>query len=453
MGKQSQLKVWSAWMGMMTPAGLMSVDAMNQVSAQSPATNLLAAQSSDAPAADTETAPFGPSTKVMLAPGVRPLGQGGSRDFMRNMTGELDKQYDQYLAFKNDLSDRYNLDFSLNVSIYPQFGTPNGGKPVGLLVYYPNVTWKPFTNTAFGSGEFNFTASQQQYWTSANTGSQSTHMGLISFTNDWVSNNYSWSTVAYTHTLPGILKFLSFTVGQYNLFSFDPNSYAGNAQVNFISYPFAQDATQTFPNAGLGAYATVKTPDGQFALSGGYQGGTNLSGREISTNGFRTGKYTYWGNVQWTPTVPGFGEGIYSILHYEQPGLPGAPVPSSGISFSASQEIGQKWGAFVRISNASGDGTPIMTSIAFGGVGNDPFGRNPLDQAGLAFAWDKTNFAANGVASAEARPSELVAELYYAFTVFKGLQVTPDVQLFFHPALSPNAATAAVFTLRSTFFF
>ncbi len=94
-----------------------------------------------------------------------------------------------------------------------------------------------------------------------------------------------------------------------------------------------------------------------------------------------------------------------------------------------------------------------MTSIAFGGVRNDPFGRYPLDQAGLAFAWDKTNFAATGVTSAEARPSELVTEFYYAFTVFKGLQITPDMQLFFHPALSPNTATAAMFTIRSTFIF
>jgi hypothetical protein len=438
---------------MMTIAGLVSVDAMNQASAQSPASSLSDTGSSDAAAPDTGTAVFGPSTKVMPTPRAWPPGHGEAHDLIGNLTGGLDSQYDQYMAFKNQLSDRYNLDFSLDVSIYPQFGTPNGGKPVDLFSSYANVTWKPFTDTAVGSGEFNVTFGQQQYWTSANTGSQSTQMGLISYPNDWLSNNYSWSTVAYTHTLPGVMKVLSITVGQYNLFSFDPNSYAANAQVNFISYPFAQDATQTFPNAGLGAYATVTTPDGKIALSGGFQGGTDLSGRTISTDGFRTGKDTYWGNVQWTPTVPGFGDGIYSLLYYEQPGVPESPIPSRGVSFSASQEIGRKWGAFVRISNASGDATPIMTSIAFGGVRNDPFGRYPLDQAGLAFAWDKTNFAATGVTSAEARPSELVTELYYAFTVFKGLQITPDVQLFFHPALSPNTAIAATFTIRSTFIF
>ena len=197
----------------------------------------------------------------------------------------------------------------------------------------------------------------------------------------------------------------------------------------------------------------MKTPDSQFALSGGFQGATDLSGRQISADGVRTGKYTYWGNFQWTPTTFSIGKGIYSILYYEQPVVPDAPVSSKGISFSASQEIGDKWGAFVRISNASGAGSPIMSSIAYGGVLNDPFARNPLDQVGLAFAWNKVNYAANGVTSAEARPSELVSEVYYAYTVFKGLQITPDVQLFLHPALAPNTATAAVFTIRSTLFF
>jgi carbohydrate-selective porin OprB len=86
-------------------------------------------------------------------------------------------------------------------------------------------------------------------------------------------------------------------------------------------------------------------------------------------------------------------------------------------------------------------------------VRNDPFGRNSMDHAGLAFAWNQTNFVGNGVTSVEARHSELVTELYYANTIFKGLQITPDVQVYFHPALAPNTSTAAVFSIRSTFFF
>jgi hypothetical protein len=365
----------------------------------------------------------------------------------------LNDLYDKYSAFKDTLSQRYNLDVSMDVSIYPQFGAPNGGKPVWLLVYSPNVTWKPFSDTAIGSGEFNFSFGSQQYWTGANTASQAANMGIISYPNDWLSNGYSWYTVAYTHTLPGALKFVSVTVGQFNLGTFDPNSYAADPQNNFISYPFAQDATQTYPNAGLGSYVTVKTPDGQVAVSGGFQGATNLDGSEITTRGFQTGKYTYFGNIQWTPTFASLGDGTYSLLYYQQPAVPDAPTVSNGISFSASQAIGKDWGAFIRINNASGATTAITTSVAVGGIRQDPFGRNASDQAGFAFAWDKTNFTANGVTPDEARPAELAGEFYYVYSVFKGLQVTPDIQMFLHPALAPHTSTAAVFTIRSTILF
>jgi len=46
-----------------------------------------------------------------------------------------------------------------------------------------------------------------------------------------------------------------------------------------------------------------------------------------------------------------------------------------------------------------------------------------------------------------------VGELYYNFTVFKGMQITPDVQVYFHPALAQNTGTAAVFSIRTTFNF
>ena len=120
--------------------------------------------------------------------------------------------------------------------------------------------------------------------------------------------------------------------------------------------------------------------------------------------------------------------------------------------FSASLEIGDERGAIVWISNANGVGTPIMISVAPGGVRNDAFGHNPLD-------WEASPsrgtgaLATSDVMPATTRPPEQVTERYYAYTVFNGLQVTPDVQLFFHPALAPNTATAAVFTIRSTFSF
>ena len=76
-------------------------------------------------------------------------------------------------------------------------------------------------------------------------------------------------------------------------------------------------------------------------------------------------------------------------------------------------------------------------SVALGEIVNNPFGRNRLDQAGVGLAWDKTN---TSVAPTPARGSEWVGELYYNYTVFKAMQLTPDVQVYGIPRSPPTPA-------------
>jgi hypothetical protein len=376
------------------------------------------------------------------------IGLGASTDWTKTFSTPINSFYDSYLASKKTISNQYNFEFSMDFTQYLQPGTK--GNPVWLAVYYPTATWKPFTDTALGSGEINFTFGHQTYFGGTNTGIQAERLGLITFPNDWTSDNFSWSTIAYTHTLPGAMNWLSITGGQYNLFSFDPSEYAANAQTTFISYSFAQDATQTFPNAGLGAYVQAKMPNGQFRAAGGFQGATNLDGSIITTSGIAHGNILGWGNVQWTPTINGLGDGIYSLLVYEQPFIPNVSNSSTGISFSASQALTEKWGAFLRVNNATGSDIPIMTSVDAGGVRNDPFNRNLLDQAGLAFGWNRTNQNFVGVLPGGVRPGEWVSEIYYRYTLVKALSLTPDVQVFWNPALTPSSGPGAVFTIRAT---
>jgi hypothetical protein len=72
-----------------------------------------------------------------------------------------------------------------------------------------------------------------------------------------------------------------------------------------------------------------------------------------------------------------------------------------------------------------------------------------LDQVGLGIFWDKTNLKA---VAQPARNAEWGAQLYYNYTISKGLWVTPNIQLYFDPALNPGAGPAAVFTIRTTAF-
>jgi hypothetical protein len=286
------------------------------------------------------------------------------------------------------------------------------------------------------------------YWSKQNTSTQAAQLGLITFANDWTRDNFAWSTLAYTHTFPGQISWLSFTIGQYNLFSFDPNEYAANAQTSFISYSFAQDATQTFPDAGFGGYGRVKTTDGRFNFAAGVQGGTNLNGGTLTADGFNRGHLVGWGNAQWTPELPGLGDGIYSLLIYSQPFVPHVSSQSTGISLVISQNLTDEYGAFMRINNATGPDIPIRTSYAVGAVWNNPIGRNGSDQLGLALGWNTTNHASTGTVGV--RDGEGVTELFYKATIFKAMHITPDVQVFWNPALQPTSGPVAVFTLRTT---
>ena len=156
--------------------------------------------------------------------------------------------------------------YSMPVSIIPQWGTPNAGSGVVQLAYTPYISWSPFTNTAVGSGSFTFAMQQTQFWTKATSDTQQARLGPITPPNVQTTNLREYNQLMYTHTFPNGWNWLSVTAGQYTLAAYDSSQYAGNGQTNFISYPLAQNATQTYPNGGLGAYARVATSDQQFTL-------------------------------------------------------------------------------------------------------------------------------------------------------------------------------------------
>jgi hypothetical protein len=371
-----------------------------------------------------------------------------SFDFTQDIAKFLNDFHDDYRGFKKELRRDYDLHYSMLVSIFPQWGTPHGGPGVVQLAYDPNMIWSPFRNTSLGLGALTFSMLQTQYWTNATTQSQQARLGLITPPNNQIMNLRQYNQLMYTHTFPGAWNWLSITAGQYTFAAFDSNLYAGNAQTNFISYPLTQNGTQAYPNGGLGAYAQATSPDQLFIFAGGFQGATNVTGNALSTRGFTTGKYAYFMAGEWAPNI--LDGGTYSLLGYSQPSVPQEPSNSPGASFNAVQNIDPKWGLFVRANGARGTATPIATSVTWGGIHNNPFGRNKLDQVGLGVIWDKTNLKA---VAQPARNAEWGTEFYYNYVLFKGLWFTPDIQVYFDPALHPGAGPAAVFSIRTTVFF
>ncbi len=91
-------------------------------------------------------------------------------DFTQEVTQEWNAAYDDYLALKNQIQNDTNIQFSMPVSVSGQWGTPDGGPGTAMIVYSPAVTWTPFTNTAIGSGAFDFAFQSNQFWTGATRG-------------------------------------------------------------------------------------------------------------------------------------------------------------------------------------------------------------------------------------------------------------------------------------------
>lgn len=358
----------------------------------------------------------------------------------------LDPLYDRYLAWKEELQNSYGLEYYVQASLLPQWGAPHAGPAPFDFIWTPTIIWKPFTDATIGSGSFTFSAQQNQFWTMANTSSQQTRAGLLTPPSDWFTDTIDYAQLTYTHTLPGAWRWLSATIGQYSFGTWDANQYAGNAQTNFVNYALAQNGTQNYVSGDLGAYAEATAPAQNLLFAGGFQGATNFNGSTITTRSLEQGKLAYFLATRWSPTL--LAGGSYGVLWDTQPALPVSGFSSSrGLSLNAVQNLNAQWGLFLRANTATGNSTSIATSVAWGAVRNDPFGHDPLDQAGLGIAWNRTNHAA---VEAPARNAEWIAETYYNYTIFKGLQIAPDVQFYFDRALGAAAGPEAIFTFRVT---
>ena len=365
-----------------------------------------------------------------------------SAELLRALSASLNRVYDQYLAFKSRVQTAANIQYSVQVTTFGQFGTPHGGTDAGLI-YSPVATWQPFANTEAGAGIVTFGFTGDQFWTHQNAVAVQQSAGLLTPPNGWGANGYQYTQITYTQTLRG--NQLAASAGQYSIGQFDGNLYAGSVQTNFFNYALAQNASQTYANAGTGAYLQA-WPIPALEFDAGLQGATDILGHSLTIDGFGQGKVAEFAALRWAPAS--MDGGAYQVLYYNQPGVPLQPGASQGLSFSAAQNFGPRYGVFLRVNNASGKAIPIETSVAFGGVVNNPFGHNRLDQAGLGLAWNQTNRAYIGAVAAR---SEWVVDGYYNFTVFKAMQIGPDVQFYPRPALAEGAA--AVISLRTTLTF
>ena len=362
---------------------------------------------------------------------------------LKNGTYDIEKSYND---FKSRLAKDYGVQFSLDVSMMGQKGVPNGGKTATQSIYAPTLSWQMFNND-FGSGTINASYTAVRYW--GNTGTNiGNNLFVANSINDFTEKSNSFDQLSYTQTM--FDNKMSVTVGQFPLYDFDGTQYDSNQQTNFINYALSQNASETYPIAGLGAYIQFN-PNSEWSFTAGMQNARNISGQTLSGKGWGDHRFTTFGSISYTPTING-QSGQYSIMVYNQPSVETQPENTVGWSVNLSQNITEKWGVFMRANAATGDVMPVSQSYVVGGVYNDPLNRNPLDQIGLAAAYNKVNKNFFNVAT-PMRRFETVIETYWNVGITQFFSIAPDVQLYVHPASKRDRNFGTVFSLRGTFSF
>ncbi len=358
---------------------------------------------------------------------------------------DLGKDYND---FKDYLSQKYGFDYSLDISLMPQRGSPNGDKTAFQTIIAPSFTWTTFDNQ-YGTGTLNFSYTISRYG-GASAQRIGNNIGVVTEINDFDTASNSFDELYYSYQLGGDWNWLTVALGQFPLYNFDGSQYDSNQQVNFINYALSQNASSTYSTAGVGAYMQI-TPNNQWSFAFGAQDATNVDAVSVRINDLNEKHFTTFGYVAYTPTIKGLGSSQISLLLYNQPWVKEQQQTTNGWSVNLSQNIGEKLAVFARVNGVSGSMAEIRQSWVLGMVYNNPFDRNPLDQAGLAFAYNKIDEEAVG--EKLAHNSEKIVEAYYALGISKWMTLTPDIQLYIDPALNHKSDYGMAFSLRASFFF
>ncbi|MBQ7412680.1 MAG: carbohydrate porin [Alphaproteobacteria bacterium] len=368
--------------------------------------------------------------------------------FYRDLLSVENSMERDYADFKKWLNQKTGLTYSLDISFLGQRAAPNGKGTPWQTQYYGTANWDMFQSDTIGNGSMQIAYTAIRYW-GKSAQNINNRIGVISSFNDYTTNANYFDQLSYTHQLPGKLNGLSVTIGQFPMYNFDGGNYDANQQINFLNYALSQNASETYPSASLGSYLTW-TPTNQWSFSIGFQDAHNISGETISIHKFGKGRFTSFGSMTYSPTIEGLGQGNYSLLVYNQPGVAAQPGSSTGWSLNLQQNIGKKTAVFSRINGAVSSPVSIKQSYALGLVYNNPLNRNALDQIGFAGAVNKLNRSVNGPGT---RAVENVLEAYWAWGISNFMTLTPDIQFYINPGANPNHKTATVGSLRATLMF
>nr|WP_066483418.1 carbohydrate porin [Candidatus Chlamydia sanziniae] len=343
-----------------------------------------------------------------------------------------------------------NTKISLDATILPQWSYPvtiprtaTEEMPSWQFYFSPNVSWQLYNSLTAGTGSIDFTYTIVRYWknTGINAGKAS---GIASGINDYTSREDNINQLTFSQTFPRGLWTL--VLGQYSLYAIDGTLYDNDQQSGFISYALSQNASATYSLGSVGTYMQC-TPHPQINIQLGFQDAFNINGVNFAIYNLTRNKYNFYGYVSWAPQSK-CGNGQYSALIYSTRRVPQQESQTTGWSLNAGQYLGEKLYIFGRWNGATGKAMPVNRSFVGGLVLANPFNRNSQDLFGLGGAINKVNPKAISTKE-KTRRYETVIETFATLGFGPHISLTPDMQIYIHPALCKEKRTARVYGIRT----
>ncbi|WP_100934111.1 carbohydrate porin [Candidatus Chlamydia corallus] len=344
-----------------------------------------------------------------------------------------------------------NAQISLDFSILPQWFYPRQALgqtqpqeiPSWQFYFSPSIAWTLYNSPTAGQGTLDFSYTLIRYW-QTNGADANQAVGLAGGINDYFNRENNLAQLTFSQTFPG--NFLTLAIGQYSLYAIDGTLYDNDQYSGFISYALSQNASATYSLGSAGAYLQL-TPNSEINIQVGFQDAYNIDGTNFSIYNLTKNKYNFYGYASWSPK-PSCGSGHYSVLLYSTRKVPEQNSQVTGWSLNAAQHIHKKLYLFGRINGATGTAFSINRSYVLGLVAENPFNRRSQDLLGVGFATNKVNPKAISNLNKLQR-YESVMEAFATISFGPYISLTPDFQIYIHPALRPERRTSQVYGLRA----
>jgi len=224
----------------------------------------------------------------------------------------------------------------------------------------------------------------------------------------------------------------------------DPSGYVGaiwmqNVNNSFVNRSFSANPAVPFPGHGPMLGISIRPTDHFYITAGASNAYSVTTMAEINSL-FSQWDLFAFGEIGYTPTFEGLGEGRYSVglWHMDSREKLGLPE-DEGMTVILNQNLGDKLQVFARYAYSDGTLTNVR-QIAQAGLGLSGLLGRKDDLTGAAFSIN--------IPRSTASRTETVLEVFHRFQVSNYNQFSVGLQLIANPGNATNDEAAGVFYAR-----